>query len=59
MRAAVLAHLGVLGLHDDPEANLVNGERSGGRISVPGGPVALVVPTDEELLIARDTADLA
>ena len=59
VRAAVLAHLSVLGLHLDEEANAVNGRASSGRISAPGGPVALVVPTDEELLIARDTADLA
>jgi acetate kinase len=30
----------------------------GGRISGPGTAVALVVPTDEDLLIARDTARL-
>ena len=28
----------------------------GGRISVAGPVLALVVPTDEELMIARDTA---
>ncbi|MFC6237024.1 acetate/propionate family kinase [Longivirga aurantiaca] len=59
VRAAVLARLSVLGVHLDAEANHANGATTGGRISTPGGPVALVVPTDEELLIARDTADLA
>ena len=29
---------------------------TGGRISLAGPVLALVVPTDEELLIARDTA---
>lgn len=58
VRAAVVARLTVLGLHLDAEANDANGVGTGGRISTPGGPVALVVPTDEELLIARDTADL-
>ena len=58
VRAAVLARLAVLGIHLDAEANEANGAGTGGRISTPGGPVALVVATDEELLIARDTADL-
>jgi len=58
VRAAVLARLAVLGIHVDAEANEANGAGTGGRISTPGGPVALVVATDEELLIARDTADL-
>ncbi len=54
----MIAQLGVLGIHLDVEANEANGAGTGGRISTPGGPVALVVATDEELLIARDTADL-
>jgi acetate kinase len=33
-----------------------HGRRTGGRVSVAGRVLALVVPTDEELLIARDTA---
>ena len=35
-----------------------HGRDTGGRVSPPGPPVALVVPTDEELMIARDTAAL-
>ncbi len=43
---------------EDPAANAGHGRATGGRIS-PDGPVqALVVPTDEELMIARDAARL-
>jgi acetate kinase len=38
--------------------NAADGRDTGGRISRPGTVLALVVPTDEELLIARDTARL-
>ncbi len=56
VRGLVLSRLGFLGLAEDARANAVHGRRTGGRIS-PAGPVlALVVPTNEELLIARDTA---
>jgi len=61
VRAQLLARLASLGLHEDPAANAVHG-RGGdpeGRITVAGdGPLAMVVPTDEELLIARDTVEL-
>lgn len=61
VRAAIVAHLAVLGLVLDPAANdAVAGDRSGERISAAGvGPLALVVPTDEELVIAQDAAALA
>jgi acetate kinase len=61
VRRRVLARLAFLGLAEDPEANARHGRATGGRISPdgPDGPVlALVVPTDEELMIARDTARL-
>jgi acetate kinase len=53
-----LARLGFLGLAEDAQANAQHGRRTGGRISRPGPVLALVVPTDEELMIARDTARL-
>lgn len=59
VRRRILSHLGVLGLHEDPAANADHGRGTGGRVSRDGDRVAIVVPTDEELLIARDTAELA
>jgi acetate kinase len=59
VRGLVLRQLGFLGLAEDVQANADHGRRTGGRISVvtgSGSVLALVVPTDEELLIARDTA---
>ena len=58
VRGQVLRRLGFLGLAEDPQANAAHGRSSGGRISRPGPVQALVVPTDEELMIARDTARL-
>lgn len=58
VRSRVLARLGFLGLAEDPAANAAHGRTAGGRISLPGPVQALVVPTDEELMIARDTARL-
>ena len=58
VRSRVLARLGFLGLAEDPAANAGHGRSAGGRISLPGPVQALVVPTDEELMIARDTARL-
>ena len=51
VRSLVLSRLGFL-VH----ANADHGRRTRGRISVAGPVLALVVPTDEELMIARDTA---
>jgi acetate kinase len=56
VRSLVLSRLGFLGLAEDVEANADHGRHTGGRISLAGPVLALVVPTDEELLIARDTA---
>jgi acetate kinase len=56
VRSLVLSRLGFLGLAEDAEANADHGRHTGGRISLTGPVLALVVPTDEELLIARDTA---
>jgi acetate kinase len=58
VRSMVLARLAFLGLAEDPEANVRHGRDTGGRISPDGPVLALVVPTDEELMIARDTARL-
>lgn len=58
LREAALSGLEVLGIHLDPEANAraTSGEH---RVSTDDSPVAvLVVPTDEELEIARQAAAL-
>lgn len=49
----LLAHLG---LALDEERNAEHGRRSQGRISGDASPAILVIPTDEEFLIAQDTA---
>src|SRR5215217_112660 len=59
VRSAVLGHLGVLGLREDAAANVDHGRHTRGRVSEAGSTTALVVPTDEELLIAQDTRRLA
>jgi acetate kinase len=58
VRAKVLERLGFLGLTLDPAANVGNGRAHGGRISREARPVAAVVPTNEELMIALDTAEI-
>ncbi len=58
VRGLVLERLSFLGLTEDAAANAQHGRQTAGRISRPGLVQALVVPTDEELVIARDTARL-
>jgi len=59
VRAKTLGLLGFLGLHVDAEANLTHGRSQQGRITHETHPQALVVPTNEELMITQDTADIA
>jgi acetate kinase len=60
VRGAILRHLDVLGVRADVVANDEHPRGKAGRVSTADSPVvALVVPTDEELVIARDTAELA
>jgi acetate kinase len=54
----VVARLAFLGLAVDPGANAGHGRDTRGRISPDGPVLALVVPTDEELMIARHTLAL-
>ena len=58
VRAKVVELLGFLGLSLDVNLNAGHGRTAGGRITTGSGPCALVVPTNEELMIARDTAAL-
>jgi acetate kinase len=59
VRARTVEHLGFLGLTLDPDANAAHGRGRNGRITKGVRPQALVVPTNEELMIAMDTADIA
>ena len=58
VRARVVEQLAFLGLSIDPAANAVHGEGRDGRISRQLRPAVLVVPTNEELMIAQDTAQI-
>jgi acetate kinase len=59
VRAKTLEHLRFLGLSVDPAANATHGRSQRGRITHETRPQALVVPTNEELVIAMDTAEIA
>jgi acetate kinase len=57
VRARTLAHLGVLNPALDESLNAAHGRATCGRITSPdSGLLALVVPTNEELVIAREAA---
>ena len=59
VRAETLQQLQVLGAEVDPELNARHGEPGTGRITTASSRLlALVVPTNEELFIARETARL-
>ena len=56
-RQMICDYLGFMGVKLDPEANKVRGKEK--KISAPDSKVEVwVVPTNEELMIAQDTADL-
>jgi acetate kinase len=55
IRARVIQQLGLFGFELDPERNAVHGARSNACITRDGVRIAMVVPTDEELMIARET----
>jgi acetate kinase len=58
IRARTIGHLRSLGFVCDAEANAAHGRQTQQRIGSAPGRTILVVPTNEELLIARDTAAL-
>ncbi|MCC5845499.1 MAG: acetate kinase [Verrucomicrobia bacterium] len=58
VRARTVALLPFLGLHLDSAANEDHGRANRGIITTTDAPCAMVVQTDEELLIARDTASI-
>jgi acetate kinase len=55
IRAKVIEQLGLFGFELDPERNAVHGAHTKGCITRDGDRIAMVVPTDEELMIARET----
>jgi acetate kinase len=59
VRARVVEQLGFLGLALDPALNATHGRDRQGRITTGFRPQAVVVPTNEELMIAQDTAEIA
>ena len=57
VRASVMSYLGYLGIELDEKANAARGEEI--TISTPDSKVkVMVIPTNEELAIARDTVAL-
>ncbi len=58
VRAAALARLGVLGFAVDPAANERAVRGHSGLITAPGSRPAMVVPTNEEWMIAREAQGL-
>lgn len=57
VRQRTLHHLALLGFHMDEEANADHGRRQNGAIHLPGSHPILVIPTNEESVIAQDTQD--
>jgi acetate kinase len=55
IRDKVLSHLTILHPEIDPKLNEQHGKQSNGRISSGSGLLCLVIPTNEELMIARET----
>ena len=58
VRAKTLARLGALGLTADPHLNAETILGKSGRISTSERPMAAVIPTNEEWMIAREAADV-
>ena len=58
VRAKALAHLRVLNIQIDPRLNATNGDAATGCISAANSIPCLVVPTNEELMIARETLSI-
>jgi acetate kinase len=55
VRAMVVEQLALFGFELEPERNAMHGARSNGRVTQDGDRIAMVVPTDEEPMIARET----
>ncbi|MFY3743245.1 acetate/propionate family kinase [Anaeromyxobacter sp. Red801] len=58
VRAQIVKLLSFAGFALDPRANESHGRGLGGRITRTTSPMAAVIPTNEEFMIARDTAEI-
>jgi len=58
VRAKTIAWLKILNFVLDPIANAMHGQENNGIITKNNSSIAMVIPTNEELLIAQDTAAL-
>jgi len=58
IRSKVVQRLGLLGLQENPDRNNQHGKHSNGYISLDDSTAILVIPTNEELMIAQDTLAL-
>jgi acetate kinase len=58
VRAQIVDLLGFAGFALDPHANAAHGKALRGRITRTTSPMAAVVPTNEELMIAMDAAEI-
>ncbi|MBE2898263.1 acetate kinase [Pasteurellaceae bacterium 20609_3] len=59
VRELTLGHLKLFGYKLDEERNLAARFGNAGKITTDDSPLAMVIPTNEELVIAQDTARLA
>ena len=59
LRAKILTRLSIFGFIEDHEANLSCVRGKAGLITIPESTVALVINTNEELVIAKETAVIA
>jgi acetate kinase len=58
VRAQIVGLLGFAGFRLDAEANASHGRAMQGRITRSTSPMAAVIPTNEQFMIARDTAEI-
>jgi acetate kinase len=58
VRARIVELLGFAGFALDPHVNLTHGKAQRGRITRSTSPMAAVIPTNEELMIAMDTSEI-
>lgn len=58
IREKVLQNLKIFNFLVDAQANKEHGKLTNGKITMPGGPLAVVIATNEEWMIAKDTMEI-